>query len=95
MLRGLQGGARPPSLSRTCRPLRSGHDVLPQLPQRAVPRHLLIARQALRQLDLRRERHSWNHGEENPETTHSALPLGRSRDDTRRVTPYDTAATSH
>lgn len=88
--RGLRGRGSEPARPHTCGPLRPGYDVLPQLPQRALSRHLLIAGQALRQLDLRRERQPRNH-DEDPETTHSALPPqpsdpSRLRDTTANVT---------
>jgi hypothetical protein len=47
----------------TCGPLGPGDDVLPELPHRSVPGHLIVPRQALRELDLRRELHAWNHGD--------------------------------
>lgn len=46
------GGPKASEAPPTCGPLGPGDNVLPELPHRPVPGHLLVARQALRQLDF-------------------------------------------
>lgn len=86
-------GAPRPHLSPqapTCGPLSPGDDVFPELPHRPVPGHLLVPRQALRQLDLRGKLHTRNHGDNRDDPRSPATPrlrLGARCDVTRARRP--------
>lgn len=86
-------GAPRPHLSPqapTCGPLSPGDDVFPELPHRPIPGHLLVPRQALRQLDLRGKLHARNHGDNREDRRSPATPrprLGARCDVTRARRP--------
>lgn len=86
-------GAPRPHLSPqapTCGPLSPGDDVFPELPHRPIPGHLLVPRQALRQLDLRGKLHARNHGDKREDRRSPATPrprLGARCDVTRARRP--------